>query len=105
VMDIVPDRDAGRRTTAVILGVRPSKFIVATVLLIESALVLHYFKNIIIGASLAAMAAWFLLDALVLWRDRHYTTPQMRFFLIGWNVIALASMVWIWRTAALSVIR
>lgn len=105
VMDIVPDRDAGRRTTAVILGVRPSKVIVATVLLVESALVLHYFKNVVIGLGLAAIAAWFILDAFVLWRDRHYTTPQMRFFLIGWNVIALASMVWIWRTAALSVLR
>jgi hypothetical protein len=47
-------------------------------------------------------AVWFLLDATLLWRARPYSTWQMRAFLLGWNLIALASMSWVWATASLT---
>ncbi len=105
VMDAVPDRAAGRATTATRIGVRAAKGIVALMLSVESALVLHYFDAPWIGWALAAGVAWFISDATVLWRDRPYSTAQMRFILIGWNAVALGSMVWIWQTAALSAVR
>jgi len=105
IMDVGPDRAAGRRTTAALLGVRRAKFLLVGFLAVESALVLHWFKNPVIGGGLAVAAGWFLLDALVLWREQNYTTAQMKFFFLAWNAAALASMVWIWRTAALSVLR
>jgi hypothetical protein len=39
---------------------------------------------------------WFLLDALVIWRDRPYSLTTMRVFMLGWNTIAIASMPWVW---------
>jgi 4-hydroxybenzoate polyprenyltransferase len=105
IMDVAPDIAAGRRTTATVIGIRRSKFLLAGFLSVEAALVFWFFKNVFIGTGLALAAIGFVIDAVALWRDRAYSTPLMRFFFIAWNVIALASMVWIWRTAALSVVR
>lgn len=105
IMDIAPDRAAGRQTTASLLGVVRSKLLLVAFLAVESALVFTFFKNPFVGGALALAAAWFLGDALVLWRDRSYTTSQMRFFFLGWNGVALASIFWIWQTGALSFVR
>jgi 4-hydroxybenzoate polyprenyltransferase len=105
IMDVEPDRAAGRATTAVRIGVRAAKCAVAGMLLVESALVEIAFRNHLIGGALAAGAIWFLLDAAMLWRDRPYPTAYMRLILLGWNGVAVVSMVWIWSTAALSVVR
>jgi 4-hydroxybenzoate polyprenyltransferase len=105
IMDLEPDRAAGRRTSATVLGARRAKFAVVAFLLAESALVFLCFRNLPIAGGLACAALWFVLDATLLWRDRAYTATQMRLFFVGWNVVALASMAWIWRTAALSSIR
>lgn len=102
IMDVAPDRAAGRRTTASVLGVIRTKYLLVALLAVESALVFVFFKNLLIGGALALAAVWFLLDGLVLWRDRPYTTTQMRVFFLGWNGIALASIFWIWQTGALS---
>jgi hypothetical protein len=51
---------------------------------------------------LAFGALWFLLDATVIWKDRLYSTLQMRAFLLGWNFIAVASLGWVWSTASLT---
>lgn len=101
VMDVVPDRASGRRTTATVIGVIASKFLICAVLVGESILVWRYFADLWISGALIVGVIWFLADALVIWRDRPYSLAQMRVFMLGWNAIALLSMPWVWRTASL----
>jgi 4-hydroxybenzoate polyprenyltransferase len=102
VMDIEPDRLSVRPTTATIIGAVPSKFVIMSFLAVESLLVYSCFKDRWMAGFLAFGALWFLLDATVLWKNRLYSTTQMRAFLLGWNLIALASMGWVWSTASLT---
>ena len=99
-MDIEPDRAAGRRTTAGVLGPIGAKFVIAAFLLVEAGLIGWYLENTFIAALLAMGAGWFVLDALVIWRNTPYSNRMMAAFLLGWNAIAIVSAPWIWRTAA-----
>ena len=102
IMDILPDRQAGRRTTATLLGVRASKLLLILFLAAESALVTLLFQNVAIGAFLGLAALWFLLDVCVIWKDRLYTQAQIRLFALGLNVVALGSMPWMWASGSLT---
>lgn len=101
IMDIDPDRQSGRRTTATVLGRQATKLLVVGFLVAESALVFHYSGDIAITFFLGASAAFFLVDALLIWRSRAYSPREMRFAMVAWNVLALASMPWVWWTAHL----
>jgi len=101
VMDIEPDRLTGRRTTATMIGRVRAKFLIASFLTIETALVQIYFRDWIVASFLASGALWFLLDATLLWRNRAYTPKQMRLFLWGWNAAALLGMFWNWTRGTL----
>lgn len=105
VMDIAPDRAAGRQTTATYLGAQRAKFLIAGFLGGECVIVAAAFQSVPIAAALAAAAGWFVLDACWLWRERPYSAAQMKAFFLGWNAVALGSAVWIWRTGALSTLR
>lgn len=102
IMDVEPDRRAGRRTLATTIGTVPSKLLAALFLLLESTLIYLSFRDAVIAGFLALGGGWFVLDAVVLWRERTYTPGQMRFFLLGWNVAAVGSMGWVWMTATLT---
>ena len=102
VMDIVPDRRSGRRTTATQIGAVPAKFLIAAFLGIESALVYGFFHDAIIAGFLGAGVLWFVLDACVVWRARSYTPGQMRAFMWAWNGAAVLGMYWNWLTASLT---
>ena len=102
IMDIVPDRLTGRLTTASLIGVVPAKLLIALLLAVEGGIVLRCFGDRWIAAFLGASCAWFVLDAAVLWRDRLYQPMEMRAFLLGWNVAAIATIPWIWTTATLT---
>ena len=102
IMDIEPDRLSGRSTTATMIGAVRSKFVITAFLGMESLLVYTCFRDKWMAGSLAFGALWFLLDATLLYRNRLYSTTQMRAFLLGWNLIALASMGWVWSTAYLT---
>lgn len=102
IMDVEPDRAAGRRTTAVILGIVPSKYLLAAFLFAEAALVgWSSHAWMMCAFSLAAML-WFLADAALLWRARMYTMAQMRLFLFGWNIVAIVTMPLVWWSGALA---
>lgn len=101
IMDLEPDRLSGRRTTATVIGMLPSKVLIVCMLAAEALLVRHYFGDTWISGALAFGAVWLSLDALVLWGKRPYSLPQMRVFMLGWNGIALGSMAWVWSTASL----
>lgn len=101
IMDLEPDRSAGRRTTAVLIGRVPAKLLIAGLLTVETVLMYWFFRDWVLTGFLLASALWFALDAIALWRDRPYTPAQMRFAMFAWNAIALFSMPWVWWKASL----
>ncbi len=101
VMDLEPDRTAGRRTTATVIGRVPAKLLMAVLMLLEAGLVVSFFGAKELAGFLLVSAAWFVVDATVIWRSRPYSSSQMRFFMLAWNAIALISMPWIWSQASL----
>ena len=102
VMDIAPDQRSGRRTTATQIGAVRAKVLIAAFLCVESVLVHHFFRDPVIAVFLAAGAVWFVLDATLFWKDRTYTSSQMRLFMWAWNATALLGMYWNWLTANLT---
>ncbi len=102
VMDIVPDREAGRTTTAVRIGTVRTKLLMAVFLSVEVALVNLYFHDRVIAGFLAAGALWFVADALWLWRNKPYSRKVMTLFMWAWNVAALLLIVWDYTQATLT---
>jgi 4-hydroxybenzoate polyprenyltransferase len=100
IMDLDPDCTAGRRTTAVAIGRVRAKLLMAVFLTGESFLSYSFFRDPLLTGFLVASAAWFVLDAALLWRNRPYTPAQMRFALLAWNIIAVLSMPWVWWNAS-----
>ena len=101
VMDLEPDRAAGRRTTATVIGRVPAKLLMTVLMVAEAGLVVRFFGAKPVAGFLLVSAAWFVVDATVLWRSRPYSNREMRFFLLAWNAIALVSMPWMWSRASL----
>ena len=99
VMDLEPDRTAGRRTTATVIGRVPAKLLMAVLMVVEAGLVVRFFGAKAVAGFLLVSAAWFTLDATVIWRGRPYSNREMRFFMLGWNAIALISVPWMWSRA------
>jgi hypothetical protein len=77
-----------------------AKLLIALLLGAEAVLSYFFFRDLVLTGFLLGSALWFVLDATRLWRDRPYTPPQMRFALLAWNIIALASMPWVWWNAS-----
>ena len=102
IMDLEPDRRAGRRTLAGVLRARPAKWLLIALLAAEAGLIWKWARDPWLAAFLAGSAAWFMLDVLLLWRDRPYSPGEMRFAFLAWNAVALVSMPWIWHAASLA---
>jgi len=105
VMDIEPDRLSGRQTTATRIGPVASKFLIATILCVESALVYFYFHDQIVAGFLALGTIWFLLDSTVIWKNRNYSPVEMRLFMWCWNAVAVIGMLWNWSRGSLTHIK
>jgi 4-hydroxybenzoate polyprenyltransferase len=102
VMDIVPDRKSGRRTTATQIGAVGAKVLMAVFLCVEAWLVYAFFHDRVIAGFLTAGVLWFALDARVVWKARPYTPRQMRAFMWAWNAAAVLGMYWNWASASLT---
>ena len=102
IMDLEPDRRAGRRTLAGVLRARPAKWLLVAFLAAEAVLIWTSARDPWLAAFLAASAAWFTVDVLLLWGDRPYSPAEMRFLFLAWNAVALASMPWLWHAASLA---
>ena len=102
VMDIEPDRLSGRRTTATLLGAERSKLLLAGFLCVETMLVYYFFGDLVIAGFLGFGAAWFVLDSLLIWKNRPYNPRTMRLFMWGWNAAAFAGMFWNWSAVSLT---
>lgn len=95
IMDIEEDRRAGRRTTAVTIGVRNSKLLLVALLIGEAAIAFTFFRGTMVGGFMLVAACFFLIDALV--GPKRYPLFFVTAFFIVWNLIAIATMHIIWR--------
>jgi len=102
VMDIEPDCLSGRRTTATLIDAVRSKLLIVGFLGVETALVYVFFRDLVITGFLGFGAAWFVLDALLIWKHRPYSPTAMRLFMWGWNGASLLGIYWNWAHGSLT---
>jgi 4-hydroxybenzoate polyprenyltransferase len=102
LMDIEPDAEAGRRTTAIVLGRKPAKWLLAAVMGFEAALVFYATRDPWIPLVLAGGMAWFVADVCWLWRERPYSNLQERVFFLGWNAAAIITAPLVWQSGTFS---
>jgi 4-hydroxybenzoate polyprenyltransferase len=95
IMDIGPDKAAGKTTSAVLLGRRNSKFFMIVLLIVEVCILSFWFQDYVLAGTLAAFMLWLLLDVLFIYKNREYTLQEMKLFGYGMNAIGFASMLWI----------
>ena len=101
VMDIEPDRTAGRRTIATQIGSRATKWIIIAIVCCEVLLMIIVFKELIFGAFLGLSLVWLLLDVLLLYKAKTYQLWQINLFGILSNLIAIATMAYVWYSGCL----
>ncbi len=95
LMDVDEDKLQGRHSTAIQIGVRGSKLLLVAMLVLESIIAATSFRYQWVAWFLAAGAAFFLFDALL--GPRRYPLRFCQFFFIGWNVIVILSMHYVWK--------
>jgi 4-hydroxybenzoate polyprenyltransferase len=95
IMDIDEDQVAGRRSTAVTIGVTNSKLLLVAILLAEASIAAVYFRGWIISLFMLAAAVFFIADAF--FGPKRYPLSFVKTFFIGWNLIAILTMHIIWR--------
>jgi 4-hydroxybenzoate polyprenyltransferase len=100
-MDIDPDRAAGRMTTATKLGTRRTKMLIIITVAAEVALLLAVYEAFIFGAFLTMFLLWLLVDLTVLFGEQRYTLSQMKLFGVTSNLVAMASMLYVWWSGCL----
>jgi 4-hydroxybenzoate polyprenyltransferase len=102
IMDIEPDKKAGRRTTATLLGICAAKWLLVGFLFSLCLLTGVVFRSWVLCVFFAGASLWFALDVLVFWKDRHYTAFEINLFGQGFNVAAIASIPYMWWTGVLT---
>ncbi len=101
VMDIEPDRKAGRKTTATVIGRKNTKQLIIIIVTIEVSMLFVFFKEYIFGGMLALGLIWLLLDLFLIYKNEEYTVNQMKLFGLLSNVVAIVSMAYVWWSGCL----
>ncbi len=101
VMDIEPDKLAGKKTTATVLGMKTTKLIIIALVLLEVILLVFHFDDKIFGGMLFLGLLWLILDLFVLYKTKTYSLTEMKLFGYASNVIAVASMAYVWWSGCL----
>ncbi|MFK8104538.1 MAG: UbiA family prenyltransferase [Saprospiraceae bacterium] len=101
VMDIEPDRKAKRKTTATVIGRTNTKWLIIFLVSAEVYLLFFLFQEIIFGTMLVLALLWLLLDLFLIYKNKNYTLQQMQLFGVSSNIIAIASMSYVWYSACL----
>lgn len=101
VMDIEPDRAAGRKTTATLLGMKKTKLIIIGVVFLEVFILIVYFQELIFGGMLALGLVWLILDLFLIYKTKRYTIQQMKLFGLLSNLVAIVSMAYVWYSGCL----
>ena len=95
IMDIEPDRKAGKRTTASILGRQKTKLLMLALLILETYILSCWFQDYMLAGFLGVFSLWLIIDAFVIFKNRPYSLSQMKLFGLAMNVSAILSMLWI----------
>lgn len=101
VMDIQPDMQAGRRTTATVIGMRNTKLLIILIVMTEAYLLFFVFGEIIFGVFLALALLWLIIDLAIIFKTKIYTLEQMKLFGLTSNLIAVLTMAYVWYTGCL----
>ncbi len=101
VMDIEPDRKAGRKTTGTVLGTRQTKLLIIGIVTLEVALLFSVYHEYIFGGLLALGLVWLLLDVFVIYKEKQYSVLEMKLFALLSNVVAILSMAYVWWSGCL----
>jgi 4-hydroxybenzoate polyprenyltransferase len=102
IMDLLPDGQSGRRTTAAVLGIRPAKILLILLLAVETAMMFTVYRSPVLGIVFSLGVVWFTLDLTLLWRSRPYSAAESKFFGLGLNLAAIASIPFMWWSGALT---
>jgi len=103
VMDVEPDRRAGRRTTTTLLGVRNSKLLILAIVFAELTVVSIWMDAWPLSLMLVAAALWLSVASMWLFRERQtYSLREMRIAGLGSNVLALLSAAYVWYSGCLA---
>ena len=101
VMDIEPDKLAGKTTTAVVLGMHKTKLIIITIVLLEVLILAFVFDDLFFAGILACGLVWLLLDLFWIYKTKVYSLSEMKLFAYLSNVIAVISMAYVWWSGCL----
>jgi 4-hydroxybenzoate polyprenyltransferase len=95
VMDIEPDLNSNKRTTASLIGRKKTKTIMLLLLLVETYILWFWFNDYMLSGFLGLFSIWLILDLLIFFKDKPYSIKQMTLFGIAMNVSAILSMIWV----------
>lgn len=95
LMDLDQDRDAGRRSTAVVLGPRWTKALLVLILAVEAGIAWRWFSGWYVAGFMGAGALFFAVDALA--GPTRYPVSFTKVFFVGWNLVVLTTMHFVWR--------
>jgi len=95
IMDIDPDKKAGKKTTAVVIGRKNTKLLMLLLLLIESFLLIYWFNDYVLSGFLLLFSIWLIADIFIFFKHKPYSLFQMKLFGYAMNIIALLSMIWV----------
>jgi 4-hydroxybenzoate polyprenyltransferase len=95
LMDIDEDRESGRKSTAVVLGPFPAKLLLVSIMVVLTLIAYHYFRGPTVAIFMAAGASFFVLD--LCFGPRRYPVWFTKLFFIGWNLVVILTMHWVWR--------
>jgi len=95
IMDIEPDLQAGKRTTATLIGRKNTKLLMLALLILETYILAFWFKDYVLAGFLAVFSLWLVLDVFVFFKGKPYTVSQMNIFGYAINLSAILSMAWV----------
>ena len=95
IMDIEPDRKAGKKTTATLIGRKNTKYLMVFLLVTEVFLLSYWFQDYVLAGFLGCFIIWLLIDVFVVYKGKPYSLKEMNYFGILMNIVGLGSMLWI----------
>jgi len=95
IMDIEPDLQAKKRTTATLIGRKNTKLFMLFLLFFETLILSFWFQDFVLAGFLGLFSLWLIVDVFILFKEKPYTQRQMKLFGVAMNVSAILSMIWI----------
>jgi len=105
VMDVIEDKESGRRTTAVVLGKKMTLWVIALVLSLEAVVTFYFFEDMVLrGFSVIGIILFILLEVMKEEKDKKKQTASERakdnskkaMVMISQNGVGFLLMTHIW---------